>query len=181
MNRSPFNRTGFNRTAQTTGGAGGTALMKMRASAVPFQEINTPLSSSRLIMTGTGNALAEKRGSGVATLRISGYGKAQVNKNGGVGLAELILSASANPMIQGEAVINLRRSDGTWLVLAPGDELVINTEDMTVTLNSQNAIEYFSVDSDFFNLLTGENKIVYSDTSSIRNVLVDILWKDRWL
>ena len=67
------------------------------------------------------------------------------------------------------------------LVLCPGDELVINTCDLTVTLNGLNAMEYFAADSEFITLLNGKNIIEYNDESGTRNISFDIIWKDRWL
>jgi len=113
---------------------------------------------------------------------MQGTANARVIKDGGVGLSTMNMTTFGDQLIQGEAVINLRDDQtGTWLILAPGGELIIDTEEMTVTVNSENGMEYFSMDSDFFKLLSGENIIVYSDASDTRDVLVDIIWKDRWL
>jgi len=54
------------------------------------------------------------------------------------GIAEVVLTASAQQAVQGEAVIALE-----GLTLAVGDELIINTIDMTVTVNGQNGMKYF--------------------------------------
>ena len=92
------------------------------------------------------------------------------------GEAALVVLAQAIHQISGEQVM---RFEG--LVLKPGDELVINTCDMTVTLNGQNAMEFFSADSEFITLLNGENILEYNDESDERNISFDIIWKDRWL
>jgi hypothetical protein len=65
--------------------------------------------------------------------------------------------------------------------LRPGDELVINTCDLTVTLNGENAMEYFAADAEFITLLNGGNTIEYNDESGAREISFDIIWKDRWL
>jgi phage-related protein len=88
----------------------------------------------------------------------------------------MALRTAADQSIQGEAVIDL-----TGLVLAPGDELTINTEDMTVTLDGQNGMDYFSLDSEFFTLLSGLNTLVFTDGETTRTIAFDIIWKDRWL
>ena len=67
------------------------------------------------------------------------------------------------------------------LVLKPGQELVIDTEAMTVLLNGVNAAELVSMDSDFINLSPGENILVYEDGSPARAVQMKIEWKPRWL
>ena len=182
MNRQPFNRSGFNRTAQSSSGSSGIAMLKMTATAVPHQDINTPSSRSTLVMRGSVEGTKVHRCDGSATLVMSGTAKGLVIKDGGTGLAEMKMSTFGDQLVQGEAIINLRDDQSSvWLTLAPGDELIINTEEMTITINSRNGMQYFSMDSDFFKLLKGENKIVYSDASGSRDVLVDVIWKDRWL
>ena len=182
MNRQPFNRSGFNRTAQAINGTNGIALMKLTSSGVPTQIISTPVSESimRLLSSAEGTRVIWY--SGLSGLVMSGTAKAFVIRNGGIGLSTMKMGTFGDQLIQGEAVINLKNDqNNTWLTLAPGDELVINTDDMTVAINSQNGMQYFSMDSDFFKLLSGENKIVYSDGSGSRDILFDIIWKDRWL
>jgi len=154
----------------------------MSCSAVPNRDISALATKSDLILNDSANATNVKAKTGLAALVLRGTGNGILELDAGTGLAEMIIAASLNSIIQGEAVINLRDDQtNTWLALAPGDELIINTDEMTVTVNGQNGMRYFSMDSDFFKLLSGENKIVYSDTSGSRDVLVDIIWKDRWL
>ena len=65
--------------------------------------------------------------------------------------------------------------------LAPEQELVIDTDKMTVEINGQNKIMYLTSDSDFFKLKPGENIIQYTDNVASRNLQTKVLWKDRWL
>lgn len=67
------------------------------------------------------------------------------------------------------------------MALKPGDELIIDTCKMLITINGKNAMKYLTADSEFFNLLPGNNEIQYYDESIIRDIMVDITWKDRWL
>lgn len=90
--------------------------------------------------------------------------------------ASLELSNRAAIALSGESSLTL-----TGLILKPGDELLIDTGEMTVLLNGQNAMKYFEKDSEFIEFLHGINDIVYSDKSSSRKVAIDVLWKDRWL
>ena len=64
------------------------------------------------------------------------------------------------------------------LTLQPGDELIIDTEAMTVTLNGENAVAYVTDDSIFFKLAPGDSTLSFAggEQADIR-----ILWKDRWL
>lgn len=67
------------------------------------------------------------------------------------------------------------------LVLKPGQELVIDTDNMTVTLDGRNAIHLLSDDSVFFFLAQGEDLVTYSDNGNSRNINLKVMWKDRWL
>lgn len=67
------------------------------------------------------------------------------------------------------------------IVLKPGQELIINTDDMTVTIDGENAIDLLSDDSVFFFLAQGEDIITYSDSSGGRKINFKILYKNRWL
>ena len=62
--------------------------------------------------------------------------------------------------------------------MVAGDELIIDTEHMTVTLNGANIIDRVSDDSAFFKLQPGENDIIVEGGTTAD---VKILWKDRWL
>lgn len=62
---------------------------------------------------------------------------------------------------------------------APGDRLVIDTRNQTVTLNGVNALHL--VDGDFFNLIFGPNAITYADAGANRNILTRITHRDRYL
>lgn len=90
--------------------------------------------------------------------------------------ASLELNSRAAITLSGESSLTL-----TGLILKPGDELLIDTGEMTVLLNGQNAMKYFTKDSEFIEFLHGINDIVYSDKSASRKVTIDVLWKDRWL
>jgi hypothetical protein len=67
------------------------------------------------------------------------------------------------------------------LIVPPGGDLVIDTEQMTVTLNGDDVTRYFDAESEFFKLKPGENIVVFEDGAESRNVSIKILWKDLWL
>lgn len=62
--------------------------------------------------------------------------------------------------------------------MVAGDELIISTEHMTVTLNGENIIDRVSDDAVFFKLMSGVNDITVDGgtTADVR-----VVWKDRWL
>lgn len=62
--------------------------------------------------------------------------------------------------------------------MSPGDELVIDTEHMTVTLNGENVIDRVKDESIFFKLKEGANDIIVEGGTMAD---IRILWKDRWL
>jgi hypothetical protein len=177
MNRRPLNRSGFNRPSTSTSSATGLAQLKLGANPVSAQRTISILPTrSQLAVLGSLQPTNTKYGGGVSDLSLASVANATQVLDGGIGTALLTLLAEALQSVQGEAVITLE-----GLVLVPGDELIINTQDMTITLNGQNGTEYFSADSEFFTLLSGENTIIYSDGEASRKINLDVIWKDRWL
>lgn len=178
MNRRPFNRSAFNRqgTAETVGNSG-IALLKL--SAIPVfanRDIYSLTTESELILSTEAEGANIKYGDAGAELKLTAELTPTKVFIPDAGVSELILTTHASQSVQGEAVISLED-----LILSPGDELIINTCDMTVTLNGQNGAQYFSDDSEFFALLSGQNTIIYTDGNTSRDVVLDIIWKDRWL
>ncbi len=62
--------------------------------------------------------------------------------------------------------------------LMPGDELIIDAEKMTVTINGQNALRLMSSGSEFLKLLPGNNEVRFEGNGKADMFLI---WKDRWL
>lgn len=67
------------------------------------------------------------------------------------------------------------------LSLSPGDELVIDTDKMTVTLNGVNMIEALSDDSVFVLLYPGENMLDFGSNTLGAESDIYVLWKDVYL
>ena len=63
--------------------------------------------------------------------------------------------------------------------IAPGNRLIIDTKNLTVTLNGENALHL--IDGDFFDLVLGNNKITYTDASANRNVLMRVTHRDKFV
>lgn len=61
--------------------------------------------------------------------------------------------------------------------LREGDDLIIDTERMTLIINNENAIYTLSDDSTFFNLAKGD----FVTVSGNGTATITLLWKDRWL
>jgi len=67
------------------------------------------------------------------------------------------------------------------LTLEAGDELIIDTDRKTITLNGVNIMRYLSRASEFFNFNPRENEIEYLSSNPNDQVEIRILWKDAWL
>ena len=176
FNRQPYNRGKFNvQTAQSIGN-NGIAVMMMKANSILASKIISAIGTSDLSMrddvkgtivkynTGTSEILSGSQGEGTKVFIVE------------CGTSNIRMETAANQVLAGESVISLE-----GITLKPGDELIINTCDMTVTINGQNAMEFFSNESEFFALLNGLNTLIYNDSNSSRNISFDVIWKDRWL
>lgn len=177
FNRQPFNRGKYNIPSSTISGNSGIALLKL--GTIPVNAERTISASGQTglklgsVADGTIVKYAAIASSVLVMDNIADGTKVFIVE---AGEATLVIQSQAIHQISGEQVM---RFEG--LVLRPGDELVINTGDMTVTLNGKNAMEFFAADSEFITLLNGENIIEYNDESGTRNISFDIIWKDRWL
>lgn len=176
FNRQPFNRGKFNTPSSSAIGNSGLALIFMKANSVPVHRIINASGISNISMKDNANGTIIKYDNGLSAILSDGHGEGTKVFIIEGGTSDIRIETAANQILAGESVISLE-----GIILKPGDELIINTCDMTVTLNGQNAMEYFSDDSEFFNLLNGINTIIYNDGNDERDVSFDIIWKDRWL
>lgn len=90
-------------------------------------------------------------------------------------ISEINYNAEAVSSLLGEEYIEIK-----GFVLKPGQEIEINTCDLTATINGENAIHLLTEDGDFFDFLPGENDIKI-DAAGAESVSIDTYWKDRWL
>jgi hypothetical protein len=67
------------------------------------------------------------------------------------------------------------------LNLAPGGELIIDTDVLEVLLNGEPDVDMVTGDSEFFELKPGNNRIVFMDGETGRQLDVSIVWSNRWL
>lgn len=176
FNRQPYNRGRFNRAPGQTTGASGISLLKLGVNTVAAMRNIAASGMSNLSLKQQSIGTVVKYSVAAATLSLKATGKGIKEFIVAANPVALSLKADASQTLSGEAFINLES-----IVLAPGDELVINTCDMTITLNGENAMEYMTNTSEFFNLLTGSNTIEYTDGSEEREINIDVIWKDRWL
>lgn len=176
FNRQPFNRGKFNTPITQSIGNNGIAVMMMKANSTLASRIISAIGTSDLSMREDVKGTIVKYNTGTSEIWSGSQGEGTKVLTAESEISKLAMSTEANQVLAGESVITLE-----GITLKPGDELVINTCDMTVTINGQNAMEYFSNDSDFFTLLNGLNTLIYNDSNSSRNISFDVIWKDRWL
>ena len=66
-------------------------------------------------------------------------------------------------------------------IFRPGDELMIDMDNMTVTLNGQNVMRFVDRESEFFLFNPGNNEVTYTSTTTAGRVDIRLLWKDAFL
>jgi len=174
--RQPYNRGKFNVSIVAVSGNSGIAVLKLGAIPVSAQRTINASGQASMKLDGLSDGTIVKYMSGGCQLILGSFANGTKVYIVEAEDAALVMLTQATHQLSGEQV--MRFED---LVLRPGDELVINTCDLTVTLNGQNAMEYFAADSEFITLLNGENTIEYNDESGAREISFDIIWKDRWL
>ena len=151
-NRTPYNKTTYNRTTSI--------VFEWLATANAETDTSATLKIIRYL-DGSAEAVATASGVFVRVLLPSA-------------LAEAVATASGTGVSTYGSVTMV--IEGVNMVA--GDELIIDTEHMTVTLNGANIIDRVSDDSAFFKLQPGENDIIVEGGTTAD---VKILWKDRWL
>ena len=151
-NRTPYNKTAYNRTTSI--------VFEWLATANAETDTSATLKIIRYL-DGSAEAEAGSVGDYIRVLFFSA-------------LAEAVATASGKGVSTYGSVTMV--IEGVNMVA--GDELVIDTEHMTVTLNGANIIDRVSDDSAFFKLQPGENDIIVEGGTTAD---VKILWKDRWL
>lgn len=171
-NRAPYNKTAFNRTTSI--------VFEWLATANAETDTSAALKVIRYL-GGSVEAITSAAGMFVRILLPSALAEAEAGSTGDYirtlffsALAEAVASAiGAGVSTYGSVTMVI---EGVNMVA--GDELVIDTEHMTVTLNGANIIDRVSDESTFFKLQPGENDIIVEGGTTAD---VKILWKDRWL
>lgn len=176
FNRQPYNRGKFNVQSSQTIGNSGIGLIVMSTNTVQVSKTISAKGSTSLCLKHNVDGTIVKYINGYSSLLLDAYGKGTKIFIVAGNIANMVMKTESNQSLAGESAIILK-----GLILKPGDELIINTCDMTITINGQNAMEYFSDESDFFKLLSGINTLIYSDGNTNRNIYFDVIWKDRWL
>lgn len=176
FNRQPYNRGKFNKPSVQTTSISGLSVLKLSGEPVKPQQVMISYGMSALMLQSTSNATNIKNSGGSITLILDSKISPTKIHYGIANISDIQLQTKGEHTLAGEERISL-----PGLVLKPGDELVIDTCEMTVSVNGQNMMKFVSDDSEFFSLLPGDNEIIYTDGVTTRKVSIDILWKDRWV
>lgn len=176
FNRQPFNRGKFNVSNTTSNSSSGIGLMLMKTKPLMAQRTLSVKGIANMYMKDITKATIVKSNKGMASIELGTVGVGTKVLIVASDISSMVMTTESIQSLAGESMIMLENIN-----LLPGDELIINTCEMTVTINGQNAMEYFSSESDFFSFLNGINELVYSDTESEREIFLDAIWKDRWL
>lgn len=176
FNRQPYNRGKFNVPSAAISSNSGIALLKLGTIPVDVQRTISASGQASMKLSGLSDGAIVRYAAGSCLFTLGSFANGTKVFIVEAEDATLVMLTQAVHQLSGEQIMRFEE-----LVLRPGDELVINTCDLTVTLNGENAMEYFAADAEFITLLNGENTIEYNDKSESREISFDIIWKDRWL
>ena len=176
FNRQPYNRGKFNASSMHAASTSGLSVLKLAGNEVRPRQDMTSFGATAMVLRTLNDATNIKSSSAIVNLMMGSKGTQTKICYGVANISDIQLQTKGEHILAGEETIKL-----SGLVLKPGDELVIDTCEMTVSVNGQNMMKFVSNDSEFFSLLPGDNEIIYTDGVTTRKVSIDILWKDRWL
>jgi len=197
FNRQPFNRGKFNRkrtdrsvyffgnASLTIGTAGHISTIStlqgevgVRLTAAGQLNHSAGLSGSASVeFDASGFLIRSLPYGGYAAIRLSAAGQVlriRIIEGGAASVIFTVVSGGFNTY----RYEHLKLPD---LTVRVGDELIINTDLMTVTLNGQNAIPYLSRDSEFYLFNPNENDVIYTSGNPNDRVDIRILWKDQYI
>lgn len=176
FNRQPFNRGKFN--VNTTG-----------ESSSFFGDLTFNLNISAKLtvvksFVGTVDILIKTNGTMIKQRSLIGNVAIKLGLDGQISRTKTItgdIDINLDLVSQNITTSDVNSMRFPKLVLVPGDELVIDTGEMTITLNGQNASRYFSSTSEFFSINPGENIIIYENGNQLSEADIRILWRDSFL
>lgn len=178
FNRSSFNKTAFN-SSSSTGSSGNVVNFKATIQSVSNAfalRFNNKVAYSAVI-SAYAAAFADYTAGVKFSAVVNGMGRAYSTRyirgrymGGGV----VVFGDAFAVALSGydEEVMRF-----VGLSMMKGDELIIDTYNMTVTINGQNAIDKITDDSVFFFIEKGASITVEPQGTAD----ITVLWKDRWL
>lgn len=160
---------------------------------------NRPLSVfvfGRAVLHGVGGLTASATAEMTGAAQMDGVGElhadnireisfaAEMDGEGGLS-ASFIREISKKAIMHG--VGTLKANAGRYRVdfidyvalINPGDRIIIDSKNLKITHNGQNALH--NMQGDFFDLNLGNNTITYTDPNTGRSVLMRITFQDRFV
>jgi len=192
-----FNRMGFNRgkfnasahrrsnalmTMQAAGdmiavrGFTGEAMIVLDTESGALNTVSTFEGNADIELSASGRMNATRTLQGAADIIMSAFGRMNMI-HALDGAAFMVLSTTSKEF----NTFRLEYIELPNLTLAAGDELIIDTDRKTITLNGVNIMRHLSRYSEFFNFNPRENEIEYISSNPNDRVEIRILWKDAWL
>lgn len=177
MTHFNFNRTAFNRKSSNIIKPTGSSNIKVIISKAEYK-VNKHIIDKvkvNINMSAKGQyKVIKKAPRGYSKLTVLVPKATGTKVVSGAGKSVIVFSAKGIGNIYGEEYFELKN-----LNLKPGEEIIIDMCELTVTKNGVNAINLIEVDSDFFDFLPNLNEInVEANTSKLA---INTFWKDRWL
>ena len=177
-NRGAYNRTPYNRIA--VGESWGAAAARLRLDAAGVMTAELALrGQADARMSGTGIPLWQKPMSGAEAGMLLNGSRPTLK-------IEVPIAARTAAMLTGGSfpVLQLYSSDDLTLEglsFGPGDELIIDTDNVTAELNGESVIRLWKAGSVPLRLAPGENVLIWTDDGIARQVSCTVVWKDRWI
>ncbi|MCL2197319.1 MAG: hypothetical protein FWB80_00190 [Defluviitaleaceae bacterium] len=186
FNRGRFNTWGFRRSSAVIGTSASANMCVITSfdaateiavfTELEFNKIKTFSGVSEILLDAQGEINIAKPMSGTAEINLATAGRFQLMLSLG-GASDITLeTASAGFVLFVIEHIHLPN-----LIVPPGGELIIDTDNMTVLLNGQNVMRFLSRDSEFFLLNPSINEVTFTSANQNNRASTRILWKDAWL
>lgn len=67
------------------------------------------------------------------------------------------------------------------LNLAPGQTLIIDTDTLEIEVDNEVRVDCWVTGGTFFQFKAGDNNLTFTDNATERNLLITVLWADRYL
>ncbi len=180
FNKGQFNKSSFNKSAQNSYiySISKTLGVSSQGNSNVICNVYENISHDiKIQSSGNSNVLVNMFCSGVENIKINANAKENV-------LINMYDSIGKNIKVFSNASSQVTREEEIYLpdlVLRAGQELIINTCDLTIAVDGQNVINYLDNSSVFFELVPNDNTIIYEDSSGSRNVEIDIIFKDKYV
>lgn len=105
--------------------------------------------------------------------------------NARAGLTITIHGPATNPVVanidDGNKAVRFKHSDGSNLVMGAGDILIVDVAHRTVLFNYAELYELVTKDSDWWHLVPGTNRLVYSRQDMSASSSADLAFRDVWI